>query len=467
MAVSHRVNMSSVPLISVALPAYNAEGYVGDAVQSVLRQSFADWELVIVNDGSTDRTLDRVRAFDDPRIICIDSDHQGPTVAYNRAIDACSGKYLAILNSDDVCYPDRLDRQLREYQSGTRRILFSEVDFIDDQGRPFEGPHFLTGVFERKQQTRAQILERFFTRGNFLCTPTMFTEREVFMQAGRFDPSIFQIQDFDMWIRLVKKYEFFIMPGAVTQYRIHDGNLTGPGRSGGDPAGGARTINEVHLIMTKFFDDVSPALFREAFDRLLIRPGCSSEVERRCEQAFLYLRSSSALNRLIGMERLGQLLRNPESEAVLGKHYDYGPLSLANATSSVDVSNLFRDSISSLFVDTGEGFSERQRVSALGHMTERGFSLTFDIPKFDSVHALRWHPMHGHWCRVRLTEVSYRNSGPAPVTLDPSRLQSNGIQQADGAVLFETRDPVFFIPIEGDIKAVTVKGEWERIEARG
>ena len=157
------------PLISVGMTAYNAERYLGAAIESILAQTFPDWELLIVNDGSTDGSLERIRSYKDPRIRCFDQPNGGPAVGYNRAIAESRGYYFAIFNADDVCYPDRLEYQHQSYVRGNRRVLFSAPDFIDSEGNPMSGDHFLSGRFRTDCQSRAQTLERFFVHRNFLC----------------------------------------------------------------------------------------------------------------------------------------------------------------------------------------------------------------------------------------------------------------------------------------------------------
>ena len=157
--------MTDTPLVSVCMVTYNHEKYVGDAVRSVLGQSFANLELVIVNDGSTDATGREVEAFQDPRITVIHQNNQGPPAAANRAIAASRGRYVALFSGDDVCHPERIHRQLEEYGRGGRaRVLFSKCDFIDDDGRPLAGDHFAERHFRFENLARPQILRGSYTR---------------------------------------------------------------------------------------------------------------------------------------------------------------------------------------------------------------------------------------------------------------------------------------------------------------
>lgn len=328
--MSNPIRSGNAPLISVGMPAYNAELHIGEAIESILGQSFPDWELIVVNDGSTDGTLERIESFKDPRIKCVSQENGGPAVGYNRALAESRGQYFAILNADDVCYPDRLEYQLQSYLSGPRRILFSMPDFIGADSQPLLEQHFLTGRFRPACDTSAQTLERFFFEGNFLCTPTLFAERAVLLETGWFNPALFNLNDFDFWIRLVKKYRLCPDPKPVIQYRIHPGNLSGPPREAADVRRAVRFHNENFLVMRSFFDGMSLSLFKEAFGDRLIRPACESDLESECEQAFLYLKVADRRVQMIGMENLARLLATSAGKTVLGEQYGFTPLSFAN-----------------------------------------------------------------------------------------------------------------------------------------
>src|SRR5205085_7436654 len=135
------------PLVSVSLVTYNHEKYVAEAIRSVLGQTMADLEVVVVDDGSTDGTPAVVRSFDDPRVVSIRQENGGPSAATNRALAACRGRYVALLSGDDACEPDRLQVQLDEYERSGPGILFSGCALMDDGGRPLTGGEFTAGLF--------------------------------------------------------------------------------------------------------------------------------------------------------------------------------------------------------------------------------------------------------------------------------------------------------------------------------
>ena len=99
----------NVPAVSVILPAYNCEKFIGKAIQSVLQQTFTDFELIIVNDGSTDNTESIIYSFDDQRIVYLKNQHnQGLIYTLNKAITEANGKYIARMDADDICLPERI-----------------------------------------------------------------------------------------------------------------------------------------------------------------------------------------------------------------------------------------------------------------------------------------------------------------------------------------------------------------------
>jgi len=98
--------------ISVIMPVFNQERYVADAIKCILNQTYKDFEFIIVDDGSTDRTVEIIKSFDDKRIQLICAEHEGFLSALKRAMNAAQGKWLARMDSDDVCPPDRLERQM-------------------------------------------------------------------------------------------------------------------------------------------------------------------------------------------------------------------------------------------------------------------------------------------------------------------------------------------------------------------
>jgi glycosyltransferase involved in cell wall biosynthesis len=445
-----------MPAVSVSLVTYNHERYIGEAIRSVLQQTFSDLEVIVVDDGSTDRTAEVIASFDDPRMVSIRQENQGPGAATNRALAACRGKYVALMSGDDVCYPDRIQKQLQAYADGGPCIQFAGTTFIDEEGVPTVPRHY-EGVLDTSSRTRAEIYHRFFVRGNFINGVTAFTERRLLGEAP-YDPLLFQTQDFDLWIRLIKRYDMSFLQEPVIHYRIraNQQNL-----SGKRVEYQIRSSNESLFLMRRFFDDVPLELFREAFARELRLPDFSSPEEAACEQAFLLLDAPYPMQKIVGLERLYDLLAKPRTAAVLRDRYAFAHLDFVDLLMRADAFGKWPKTSTSLFVDTGSGFNAEEVRQQTVYSESSAFTLTFDLSSFSGVRSLRWDPVELHHCRVELQRVTWQDEAGRWHTLDPATATSNGTRDASGGHCFETHDPMFFLPIVGEIASLRLEGCWE------
>ena len=209
--------------ISVIMASYNHAPYVTQAVQSVLSQSFADFEFLIADDGSTDGSAQLLRGFSDERIrLFLHEENRGASVVLNELLDVCKGEFVALINSDDMFEPDKLQTQLLFMQMHkSTAATFTWVSFIDGDSDPIEG----NTLFDQPDRSRTQWLKQLFY-GNCLCHPTIMARRR--MYRLRFDERLCKLPDYDMWIRLLKRYEIAILPQRLTRFRLHDSNESAP-----------------------------------------------------------------------------------------------------------------------------------------------------------------------------------------------------------------------------------------------
>jgi glycosyltransferase involved in cell wall biosynthesis len=453
------------PLVSVNLVTYNHESYIREAVRSVLRQTVSDLELVIVDDGSTDGTARAVAEFDDPRIVSIRQENQGPGGATNRGLAACRGRYVALMTGDDVCHPDRLELQLQAHERAGGGVVFSNVDYMDEDGAPLESAHYPKDYFDIPPMSRGQVLERFFHRCNFINTVTLFGELRDLRAAGPLDPLLYQLQDFAWLVRLVKRHEFTFVRRATLSYRARRGDAN---LSTLNPHRSVRWASEFYFILRGFFDALEPELFREAFRRHLVRPASRSPVELACEQAFLYARHPNfPLARLIGVEKLRDLLSDPGAAEVLRAQFRFTPRDFVDMLLHVDVLKQLSHFRTLLYVDTGKGFNAAECCEAVGNHLSESFALTFDLSAFPAVRELRWDPVEQQLCEVRLEAVSWQDRQGAEHELDLGRVGANGRRGADGRFVFETLDPMFFFAITGEVRQLTVRGRWQVLGPEG
>lgn len=212
------------PHVTVATITYNHEKYIASAIESILNQTFEDFELIVVDDGSTDATAAIIQGFNDPRIRYIWQENQGPSGARNTAIRAARGQLLAQMSGDDIAVSTRLERQVEQLQAMPDHLIFSHCRAINDLGEQIENPGIRN--FNRENWSREKTLRHFFLEGNCFLAPSAMAATKHFRAIGPYRPELLQAQDYDMWVRfLLAGHDAFIIQEPLLHYRIRsDGN---------------------------------------------------------------------------------------------------------------------------------------------------------------------------------------------------------------------------------------------------
>lgn len=207
------------PFFSVIIPLYNKEEYVKRTLTSLLLQSYADFEIIIVNDGSTDDSLKIVEAFDDARIKAITQKNQGVSVARNKGIEISKGKFVAFLDADDYWYPNHLDTLKNSIHMYPNEVIFcanykieiAENIFKDTQfyniASNIDALHLITNYFE------SSLLN------DIAWTSAVCVKKRVFTNDFLFDTLLLSGQDTDLWIRLGLHYNFVLNTKVTSVYK--------------------------------------------------------------------------------------------------------------------------------------------------------------------------------------------------------------------------------------------------------
>lgn len=210
------------PAISVILPVYNGEKFLHRAIQSILHQSFPDFELIIINDGSTDRTGEIIESETDLRIVYIKNEvNRGLIYSLNKGIDLAKGKYIARMDADDICLPERFYRQTSFLENHDDiAVVASTVILINEKDQE-------TGVWEldRKTITLADI-KKTMPFKNCIAHPTVMM-RSGYAKALGYRRRQKNIEDYDLWLRLLNRgYSIAKIEEPLLLYRIHDDSVT-------------------------------------------------------------------------------------------------------------------------------------------------------------------------------------------------------------------------------------------------
>lgn len=255
----------SSPKVSVIMPTYNHASFVSEAIESVLAQQGVDFELLIADDGSQDDTVAVARTHHDPRIrITANPVNRGACVVVNELIASAQGEYIALLNSDDAwATPTKLAAQVRLLDSQPDiGASFGRAAFMDRDGQAMaKGDVAFGHAFDQGNRSQAEWIRRFFEHGNCLCHPTMLIRKRCYDELGGYNNRLRQLPDFDMWVRLVKRFQIHISEDEWVKFRV----LPGENASSPTIANSVRTMNEHLLIADTQLEDTPVELLAQAF----------------------------------------------------------------------------------------------------------------------------------------------------------------------------------------------------------
>ncbi|MDD5072392.1 MAG: glycosyltransferase [Candidatus Omnitrophica bacterium] len=208
-----------MPKVSVVIPAYNCERFIAAAVNSVLGQSYKDYELIVVNDGSTDSTENALSGFRS-RITYISQKNGGPANARNAGVLAAEGEYVAFLDQDDAWLPDKLGMQVDLFEKkGSLGLVYADEYMLKDGSFNDYGPGNLR-TFQFRPPHRGKVFKYLFAQ-NFIPTSSVMARKECFSKVGLFNSALVPIEDYDRWLRIAAFYEVDFIDRPLVRYRDH------------------------------------------------------------------------------------------------------------------------------------------------------------------------------------------------------------------------------------------------------
>lgn len=205
--------------VTVFVAVYNGDAFLAETIESVLTQTYRDFELLVIDDCSIDRTAEILQAFDDPRLrVERNERNRGRTYTRNRGLQLGRGELLAVLDADDVCEPERLARSVAFLESHPDvAAVGSAATYVDEVGRP---------LFVNRVPTDSRLIrERLFTVNCFVHSSVML-RREWALAVGGYDERLSQAEDYDLLLRLSARHALANLPEPLVRYRIHGGQVS-------------------------------------------------------------------------------------------------------------------------------------------------------------------------------------------------------------------------------------------------
>ena len=208
-----------MPKVSVVIPAYNAMTYLPETLDSVLKQTFTDFEVLIVNDGSTDSIVTWASAITDPRVQLISQDNQGLPGARNTGIAHAKGEYIAFLDADDLWEPTKLEKQVQCFQENPNAgVVYTWSLLVDEYGKP-------TGrIFA--SQAEGNVWQQLLETDVISNGSSAMVRKDCFEAVGVFDHTLTSAEDLDMWLRIASQYSFAVVKEPLTLYRQYSRSMS-------------------------------------------------------------------------------------------------------------------------------------------------------------------------------------------------------------------------------------------------
>jgi len=216
-----------MPTVSIIIPTYNRPDYLIEAVASVLAQTYQDFEIIVVDDGSGDETKSRFAEFvaktpaAQGRTFFYEQKNSGSAIARNRGIFYSKGEYIAFLDSDDLWYPNKLEKQVKILDENPDiGVVYTDCycgESADDSHQ--------TAFFANANPPSGMIFEQ-MVRNNLFWTSSLLVRKEAFILAGMFDPTLRRCQDYDLWLRICYYNQCRFIPEILGLFREHPNRIT-------------------------------------------------------------------------------------------------------------------------------------------------------------------------------------------------------------------------------------------------
>ena len=221
--------MNNNPSFSVMLCCYNSEKYISETIESIIDQTYHFWEIIIVNDGSTDDTAKIIKSYIKagvPIVYYYSKYNKGLSYSRNKAIELSNNDWIAVIDHDDICMPDRFEKQAADIKNNTNSNVFfgNSIHFIDKEKIIREQFDFINPL--TLDLTVGNSTNMLLKHGNFIDMETVVFNKNSAIHIGCFNEKYKYITDYDFLVKMSKNYNFYCNPNILSKYRIHKNQMT-------------------------------------------------------------------------------------------------------------------------------------------------------------------------------------------------------------------------------------------------
>lgn len=358
-----------MPKVTVILSSYNHEEYLEESIRSVLNQTWTDFELIIIDDSSTDESWSVIERQNDPRIRTVRMKKNSNCAYFNALQNYAHGEYVAIAHCDDKWAPEKLEKQVA-YLDTHKNVAacFTRVQVIDETDTPLPDNATLFGqVFAQPNRSRFEWLRTFFYEGGKLCHPSVLLRYSVFKDYNMAAWGLDSFPDFIKWVRLCGQEEIWILQEKLSFFRIR---ANGENTSGDQAEKQYRNRVESYFLIPEFYDICSGPHFLEIFPEAK-QYVVGGEINQTFAFAKLLLNTPYHKGyHLYGLQLLYDLLKSEETRQELEERYNYTLHDFNLEKQKEDIFGIFSEQRfinCQLLLDYGEGY-HREDVVVCDHI---------------------------------------------------------------------------------------------------
>lgn len=450
-----------MPIVTVLLTSYNHGDYIRGSIESILNQTFKDFELYIIDDCSSDNSWDIIQEYKDDRIIAIRHEKNEGGCTTRALYSGFKGKYFAMAHCDDMWELDKLEKQVNYLESHPEAAAcFTNVQLIDDDGNNFnQENHPYSHVFLNENMTRFEWLNHFFYHGNRLCHPSSLIRMDVQMKDDLFAAGLGALPDYYRWVKLCLKHEIYVHPDKLTKFRIHTDESN---TSGQTPVNRIRVQNEFYQIAKLYASIKNKDEFLKVFPEAneYVVDG-KINVDYALAQIMLNNTTFKAFH-FCALNTLMELVRNEDTKDELIELYGFTKRDVCRLTGKYDVLHVIPDEEylnTSLYYTDAEEFSETSRKNLVVPIINDHFKVTYNLDGA-KVAMLRLDP----------TEAKYIKLKNIKISIDQEENHSNDIahyheQEGEWTYIYSL-DPFLLVRFDDlkEIKQVVVEADVQCIE---
>ena len=436
--------------VSVLLTSYNHANFLKQSIDSILNQTMKDFELIIIDDASTDNSWDIIKKYKDKRIIKFKNKKNKGSILTRELVESFKGKYFAVAHCDDYWELTKLEKQYNYLEKHSDvAACFTWVNLVNEDNKEISIDNYTD--FNLKNRSRFEWLNYFFYVGNCLCHPSLMMRTNIQLDLDLFTYGMRSLPDFYRWVKLCSYHDIYIYPEKLTNFRIRKGGLNTSGYNIQNAICCSFEQMNILDLYTSFSGDDFLKIFPKT--KKYLKDNYFNQKYVLARMCIDELKSNNAV--YFGLNLIYQLLQNDADRKNLEKYYHYTSRDFINEKKNYDIfSTISKDCMqrSSIYFMNNDGtYSEDNKIESTVLVNQYGNFEWFVDNINKMVKEFRFDPDEG---KLRLyKDISVFVNGKE------LEFSTNSSLFKEGEYYFYHVDPIFFVSFNGVVHSIYIKGK--------